>query len=52
VIVALPNQKGIGQRVVFADAGQTDRPACEGLYSEAAAHEIAALAAQRARLER
>ena len=52
MIVAFPHQKGIVQRVVFADAGQTDRLACELPHSEAAAHEIAALAAQRARLER
>jgi hypothetical protein len=49
VIVALRDQKGIGQHVV---SGQTYRPACELPHSEAAAHEIAALAAQRARLER
>ena len=52
MIVALPNQKGIGQHVVFGDAGQTDRPACEVPHSEAAAHEMAALADQIARLER
>ena len=52
MIVALPNQKSIGQRVVFADAGRTDWLACEVPHSEAAAHEIAALAAEIARLER